>query len=80
MNDVETNKPPPVIYLSPTEMTGDWPAEVEKKLLDRGLDPEAAARLAGVAEAEMRRLAAKAEAGGRPSVWRRFLRFLGLAS
>ena len=72
--------PPRVIYLTPTEMTGDWPAEVARKLVEQGLEPQAAAQIAVDAEAEMRRRAEKEQAKRGPSVWQRVLRFVGLAS
>ena len=81
MSAAEPGAPRPrgLIVLSPTEMTGDWPEEVMRKLTEQGFSPEAAAQIAGVTEAEARPIAAR-WAGRRPPLWRRLLRWLGLAS
>jgi hypothetical protein len=39
--------PPPVVQVSPTELAGDWPAELRRKLAEQGLDPGAVERVTG---------------------------------
>jgi hypothetical protein len=60
-------------------MAGDWSEEVEKKLVDQGVDLQLAAQIAGVAHAEMHGFTANRQAERRPSFWRGILWFLGLS-
>jgi hypothetical protein len=39
-------RPPPVVQVSPTEIAGDWPNELRRKLAEQGLEPAAVARVA----------------------------------
>jgi hypothetical protein len=77
--NTDPQTPPRVICLSPTEVTGDWPAEVAQKLVDQGVDPQSAARIAVEAEAEMQRRTAEARRPQSGSIWQKVMRFLGLA-
>jgi hypothetical protein len=78
-SDSETPQPVRVVRVSPTEMAGDWVAEVQKKLIDQGLDPQVAAQIARVGQAELQQLAGKTKTS-RPSWWRRILSYLGATS
>jgi hypothetical protein len=77
MSDADQNspQPPKVVVLSPTEMTGDWAAEVQKKLVDQGFDAQAAAKLARVAQAEVPPILAAGHAERRSSLCSRIVSF-----
>ena len=75
--DPSSEQPAQVIRLSPTEMSGDWPAEVTKKLVSEGIDPALATEIAKLTEAETRHLP-WVESKPSRSMWQRLFAFLGL--
>jgi hypothetical protein len=73
--------PPPqpnVVRISVTAANGDWCSEVQRKLIDQGLEPEVAAQIARVAQTKVQQVALNGDGGPRPSWWRTILSFLSI--